>query len=74
MKTASNPKRSRVTVRHVGLAGLKRKLAGFEKKYGMTTPTFVKKVWSGKLEESKDFLMWLGAAEQFDHIQKNGRV
>lgn len=74
MKTASTLKRSRVVVRHVGVAGLKRKLAGFEKKYGMTTPAFVAKVWEGELEESKDFLMWLGAAEQFDHIQKNGRA
>lgn len=63
MKTVTSTKRSRVVVRHVGVAGLKRKLAGFEKKYGMPTPTFVKKVWGGELEESKDFLMWLGAAE-----------
>jgi hypothetical protein len=71
MKTASTKKRSRVTVRHVGLAGLKRKLAGFEKKYGMSTPAFVKKVWRGELDESKDFIMWLAFAE-IHHDIMNG--
>jgi len=72
MKTASIKKRKRIVVRHVGISGLKRKLAGFEKKYGMSTPAFVKKVWSGELEESNDFIDWLGLAEIYQDMM-NGR-
>ncbi|NUO79914.1 hypothetical protein HUU05_07540 [candidate division KSB1 bacterium] len=74
MKIDSTQRHHRRIVRHIGVAGLKRKLAAFEKKYSMSTPTFVKKVWSGELEESKDFIMWLGAAEQYQIIQRNGQA
>jgi hypothetical protein len=73
MKTASTTKKwKRITYKRVGLAGLKKELAAFEKKYGMPTETFVKKVWSGELEESKDFIMWLGHAEIYQDMM-NGR-
>ncbi len=65
-KTTPTPKKwQRITFQRVGLAGLKDDLAAFEKKYGMTTEAFVQKVWSGELEESKDFIMWLGHAETY---------
>lgn len=64
MKTATAKKKwQRVKFQRTGLAGLEKDLAAFEKKYGMTTETFVQKVWSGELGESKDFIMWLGQAE-----------
>jgi len=72
MKAPSSPKRKRIVVRHVGLAGLKRDLSAFEKKYGMPTATFVKKVWSGELEECKDFIVWLSLAEIHKDMM-NGR-
>ncbi len=72
MKTASSKKRKRIVVRHVGLAGLKKDLAAFEKKYAMPTATFVKKVWSGELDESKDFIIWLSLAEIHKDMM-NGR-
>lgn len=41
-KTLSPKKR--MLVKRVGIAGLKLKLAGFEKKYGMSTQIFLKKL------------------------------
>ncbi len=73
MKTAPSQKKwKRMTFKHVGLAGLRKDLAAFEKKYGMSTEAFVKKVWSGELNESKDFIMWLGHAETYQDMT-NGR-
>ncbi len=73
-KTPNTQKKwKRITFQRVGLAGLKKDLAAFEKKYGMSTATFVQKVWSGELEECNDFNDWLGLAE----LQKdmaNGRA
>lgn len=63
MKTASSKKWKKIVVQHVGLAGLKKDLAAFEKKYDMPTATFVKKVWGGELDESRDFIVWLSLAE-----------
>lgn len=74
MKTATAKKKwQRVKFQRTGLAGLQKDLAAFEKKYGMTTETFVQKVWSGELGECDDFVDWLGLTE----IQKdmmNGRA
>lgn len=74
MKTAPAQKKwKRTTYQRVGLAGLRKDLAAFEKKYGMPTETFVQKVWSGELEECKDFIMWLGHAETYQDMM-NGRT
>ncbi len=74
MKTAATQKKwKRITYKRVGLAGLKKELAAFEKKYGMPTETFVKKVWSGELEECNDFIDWLGLAEIHQDMM-NGRT
>jgi hypothetical protein len=56
-----------MTVKYVGIAGLKKELAAFEKKYGMSTETFLKKVHRGELDECNDFIDWLGLAEGYQH-------
>ncbi|MCG3120943.1 MAG: hypothetical protein ALAOOOJD_03864 [bacterium] len=65
-KTLSPKKR--MLVKRVGIAGLKRKMAGFEKKYGMSTQIFLKKIDRGELSESNDFIDWLGLAELYRNI------
>lgn len=72
MKTVTAAKRKPLVVKRVGFAGLKKDLASFEKKYGMSTPAFVKKVWGGELEESKDFIVWLALSE-IHHDMRNGK-
>lgn len=69
-KTLS-PKKRRL-VKRVGIAGLKRKLAGFEKKYGMSTQIFLQKIDRGELSESNDFIDWLGLAELYRNILARG--
>ncbi|MGH7451336.1 MAG: hypothetical protein ACRENG_08345 [bacterium] len=72
MKTISEKKRIKVTFKDVGIGGLKKKLAAFEKKYGMSTQTFLQKVERGELTESNDFIDWLGRADLYRDIQKRG--
>jgi hypothetical protein len=72
MKTISEKKRHRVVIKNVGVAGLKKRLAGFEKKYNMPTQTFLQSIERGELSESNDFIDWLGLAELYDDIQKRG--
>jgi hypothetical protein len=70
MKTISEKRRHRVIIKNVGVAGLKRRLAGFEKKYNMPTQAFLQSIERGELSESNDFIDWLGLAELYDDIQK----
>ncbi len=63
MKTIASKKLSKPKIQNVGIAGLKKKLAAFEKKYEMPTDVFLQKVESGELAESNDFIDWLGLAE-----------
>jgi hypothetical protein len=70
MKTALKKKRGKVTFKHVGLSGLKKDLARFEKKYGMTTNIFLQKVEQGELAESNDFIDWLGLAETLQSLSE----
>jgi hypothetical protein len=70
MKTISTKKR--MIVKRVGVAGLKRRLAGFEKKYGMSTQIFLEKIERGELSESNDFIDWLGLAELYQNILARG--
>lgn len=39
------------------------RLKAFEKQYGMTTTTFLKRFKPGKMEETLDFLDWQGEAK-----------
>lgn len=71
MKTALKKKGGKVTYKQVGLPGLKRDLARFEKKYGMTTNIFLQKVEQGELAESNDFIDWLGLAETQQALTKD---
>jgi hypothetical protein len=64
----SQKKWKQITVKHVGLAGLKKELAAFEKKYGMSTLIFLQKVERGELDECNDFIDWLGLAKGYQHI------
>lgn len=70
MKTATRKKLLKPKIQRVGLAGLKRELAAFEKKYKMPTEIFLQKVESGELSESNDFIDWLGLAEAYQHITR----
>ena len=70
MKTTTRKKSSKPKIQNVGIAGLKKKLAAFEKKYGMSTDIFLQKVESGELAESNDFIDWLGLAEIDQRIAK----
>ncbi len=70
MKTTTLKKLSKPVIKRVGLAGLKRELATFEKKYHMPTAIFLQKVDSGELEESIDFIDWLGLAEIYEGIKQ----
>lgn len=72
MKTISEKRRIKVTVKDVGIAGLKKRLAAFEKKYGMSTQTFLQKIERGELAESNDFIDWLGRAHLYRDIQQRG--
>jgi hypothetical protein len=69
-KTLSTKKWKQIKFKRVGIAGLKKELAGFEKKYGMPTQLFLQKVERGELAESNDFIDWLGLAEIYQHIQQ----
>lgn len=70
MKTISTTRKKwkQITVKRTGLAGLKKELAGFEKKYGLSTEIFLQKVYQGELSESNDFIDWLGLAEGYHRI------
>jgi len=75
MKTISTTRKKwkQITVKRVGLAGLKKELAGFEKKYGLSTETFLQKVYRGELSESNDFIDWLGLAEGYQRIMAQAK-
>jgi len=70
MKSTTKRKVSKPKIRRVGIAGLKKELAGFEKKYKMTTETFLQKVQSGEMEDTHDIVRWLGTAETYQAIIK----
>ena len=72
MKTIAEKKRLRIVFKNVGVAGLRRRLAGFEKKYNMSTQAFLQRIDRGELSECNDFIDWLGLAELYDDIQKRG--
>lgn len=59
-----------MTVKYVGIAGLKKELAAFEKKYGMSTQTFLQKIERGELDECNDFIDWLGLSDLYRDIKK----
>jgi hypothetical protein len=71
IKTATKKKRGRAVFKYIGLTGLKKDLAVFEKKYRMTTQTFLEKVERGEVEESNDVIDWLGLAETFQELTKD---
>jgi hypothetical protein len=73
MKTIAKKKWKSVTFKNIGVAGLKKELAAFEKKYGMSTETFLQKIDRGELAESNDFIDWLGLADIDQHIQQGER-
>ncbi|MDZ7344470.1 MAG: hypothetical protein ONA90_08135 [candidate division KSB1 bacterium] len=74
MKTKTISKKwKKVTFKNIGITGLKKELAAFEKKYGMSTQTFLQKVGRGELAESNDFIDWLGLAEIYQHVQQGER-
>jgi len=73
MKTISKRKWKAVTFKNIGIPGLKKELAVFEKKYGMSTQTFLQKIEKGELSESNDFIDWLGLADIHQHIQQGER-
>jgi hypothetical protein len=72
MKKTASKKPSKPKIQNVGIAGLKRKLAAFEKKYQMPTDVFLRKVDSGELDENVDFIRWLGLAEIHQLIKPEG--
>jgi hypothetical protein len=64
MKTiATKPKRKKFVFKRVGISGLKKELTGFEKKYSMSTQTFLHKIDRGELSECNDYIDWLGLAK-----------
>jgi hypothetical protein len=69
-KTLSSKKWKTIKFKRVGLAGLKKELVGFEKKYGMPTQLFLQKIERGELAESNDFIDWLGLAEIYQKIEQ----
>ena len=73
MPTVVKKKWTSVNFKNVGSAGLKKDLAAFEKKYGWTTQAFIQKIEHGELEESNDFIDWLGLAQIDRHIQMGER-
>jgi hypothetical protein len=68
MKTITKKKWKSITVKRIGIAGLKKELAGFEKKYGMSTRIFLEKIERGELSESNDFIDWLSFADIYQHV------
>ncbi len=71
MKTTTRKKLSKPKIRRVGIAGLKKELLAFEKKYKMTTELFLQKVQSGEMEDTHDVVRWLGTAETYQAISKS---
>jgi hypothetical protein len=57
----------------VALCPLKTRLAKYEHKYAMTSEEFHKKVYAGELEESVDFISWLGDYEQFMRLLQKAK-
>jgi len=72
MQTISKKKFKTLTVKYVGIAGLKKELAAFEKKYGMSTQIFLQKIERAELDECNDFIDWLGLNDLYQDIQKRG--
>lgn len=70
MKSTTKRKVSKPKIRRVGIAGLKKELAGFEKKYKMTTETFLQKVQSGEMEDTHEVVKWLGLAEFYQDMMR----
>ncbi len=70
MKMTTRKKISKPKIRRVGIAGLKKELAGFEKRYKMTTETFLQKVQSGEMDDTQEVMMWLALVETRQRIMK----
>jgi hypothetical protein len=69
MKTNSTKtKQKKFVFKRVGISGLKKDLARFEKKYGMSTQAFLQKIDRGELTECNDFIDWLGLAKLYQEI------
>jgi len=73
MPTIVKTKWTSVNFKNAGIAGLKKDLTVFEKKYGWSTQTFLQKIERGELEESNDFIDWLGLAQIDRHIKMGER-
>ena len=71
MKTTTRKKASKPKIRRVGIAGLKKELSTFEKKYNMTTEAFLQKVKNGEMEDTHDIVRWLGTAETYQSISES---
>lgn len=65
MKTTTTKKLAKPKIRRLGIAGLKKMLAEFEKKYDMSTTVFLRKVENGEMEDTHDVVRWLGMAEAY---------
>lgn len=72
MKTMLPQKLVKPKIRRIGRADLMKKLAGFEKKYDMSTEVFLKKVANGEIEDTHEVVRWLGTAEAYQELSKNG--
>jgi len=70
MKTIDEKKITQPKVRHLGIADLKKKLAGFEKRYDMPTEVFLQKVENGEMEDTHDVVRWLGMAEAYQALNQ----
>ncbi len=53
-----------------GIELTRARLKVFEKQYGMTTATFLRKFKPGKLEETLDFLDWQGEAKMLALLEE----
>lgn len=73
MQSVAKEKWKCVNFKNVGIAGLKKELAVFEKKYGWSTQTFLQKIERGELDENNDFIDWLGLAQIDRHIEVGER-
>jgi hypothetical protein len=70
MNATTRKKVSKPKIRYVGIAGLKKELSAFEKKYQMPTSTFLHKVRNGEIEDTHDAVKWLGLAEIYQDMMR----
>jgi hypothetical protein len=66
--------RSELRILALGLERTKQRLQAFEERYGLTSEDFERRLETGEIEESLDFIEWAGEINTYQHLDAQRKV